>query len=132
MRTTAANSTACIHPLRILCADDNAMLGDVLLCLFAKAGHWVEHVNDGLQAWDRVSQDVGDFDVIVTDHQMPGLNGLELVELLRQANYTGRIVVHTSGLTSELAERYRAFGVQAFILKTSRADDLLNAVEEPN
>lgn len=132
MNATSTIPGSCIRPLRILCADDDAILGDVMLSLFAKAGHWVEHVNDGLQAWERVSRDVGDFDVIVTDHQMPGLNGLELVELLRQANYTGRIVVHTSGLTSELAERYRAFGVQAFILKTSRADDLLNAVEEPN
>jgi CheY-like chemotaxis protein len=121
--------TTMTRPLRILCADDNAMLGDVMLCLFAKAGHWVEHVNDGLRAWDRISQDLTDFDVVVTDHQMPGLTGLELVELLRQANYSGRIVVHSSSLKHEEIAAYRGFGVASVVQKAARPDDLLTAVE---
>ncbi len=116
-------------PLRILCADDNELLGDVMLCLFSKAGHWVEHVEDGLQAWDRISRALDSFDVVVTDHQMPGLKGLELVELLRQANYPGRIIVHTSALTSDEIERYRGFGVESIVVKASRADELLSTVE---
>lgn len=117
------------HPLRILCADDNAILGNVMLCFFAKAGHWVEHVNDGLRAWDRLSQDLTNFDVVVTDHQMPGLTGLELVELLRQANYSGRIVVHSSSLKHEEIEAYRGLGVASIVQKAARADELLTAVE---
>ena len=50
-----------------------------------------EHVRDGLEAWDRLSADIGHFDVLVTDHEMPGLKGGELVELARQAGFAGRI-----------------------------------------
>lgn len=116
------------RPLRVLCADDNAMLGDVMLCLLARAGYWVEHVEDGLKAWDRIAPDVRNFDVVVTDHQMPTLNGLELVELLRQASFPGRIVVYSSSLTPSLLDRYRAFGVTSFVTKASRSDELLGAI----
>ncbi len=95
------------------------------------AGHVVEHVGDGLEAWDRISKDIGYFDVLVTDHQMPGLTGLELVELLRQANYSGRIIVHTSGIEPEQRERYQVFGVESIILKSSSARHLLCAVQAP-
>ena len=114
--------------LRILCADDNTMLTEVMVRLFTQAGHVVEHVGNGLEAWDMMSRDIGLFDLLVTDHQMPGLNGLELVELLRQANYPGRIIVHSSALTSDERESYRGFGVKSIVMKASRADELLNAV----
>ena len=117
-----------VRPLRILCADDNAMLGNMLLCLFSQAGHWVEHVGNGLDAWERISADASNFDVVLTDHQMPGLTGLELVELLSQAKFPGRIVVHTSALNSAELERYRALGVSEVVIKSARADQLLAAV----
>ena len=118
------------QPLRILCADDNTMLGDMMVCLFSRAGHWVEHVENGLHAWEKLSADVANYDVVLTDHQMPGLTGLELVELLRQANFPGRIVVHTSALTAAESDRYRAFGVAEIVLKSSQADRLLTVVNE--
>lgn len=119
------------RPLRILCADDNTILGEVMVRFLTNAGHVVEHVGDGLEAWDRISKDIGYFDVLVTDHQMPGLTGLELVELLRQANYSGRIIVHTSGIEPEQRERYQVFGVESIILKSSSARHLLCAVQAP-
>jgi DNA-binding NarL/FixJ family response regulator len=67
--------------------------------------------------------------VVVTGHRMPGQSGLELVELLRQTNYAGRIAVQSSAVTRELAERYRGFGVESIVVKAARADELLNAVE---
>lgn len=117
------------QPLRILCADDNAMLGEMMLRLFTEAGHLAVHVNNGFEAWDRISKDLGYFDVIVTDHQMPGLDGLELVELLRQAGYAGPIVVFSSALTQEQTESYCRLGVKGIVMKPSSVKELLNAVE---
>jgi CheY-like chemotaxis protein len=116
------------RPLHVLCADDNAILGEIMVCLLAREGHWVEQVEDGAKAWDRLSADIDGFDVVVTDHQMPGLTGLELVERLRGANFAGRVVVHSSGVTPEQAARYRALGAARFVPKASSADQLLRAV----
>jgi len=115
--------------LRILCADDDSMLGQVLLRLFSTAGHEVQHAADGLEAWEKLSRDIGYFDVLITDHQMPGLDGLELVELLRQANYTGRIVVHSSMITAVESEKYRTLGVHQIVSKPAPAEELLAVVE---
>lgn len=116
------------HPLRILCVEDQELLGDVMLCLLSQSGHWVEHVSDGIDAWDKVSQDLANFDVIITGHLMPRLNGLELVELLHEAAFSGRIILYTAGVNAEVAERYRAFGVSSIIQKSAQAEDLLGAV----
>lgn len=116
------------RPLRILCADDNTMLGDVMLCLFAQLGHWVEYAEDGLRAWERLIDQCGRFDVLVTDHQMPGLNGLRLVERARAEGLNVRVVVHSSGLEPATAEAYRCAGVDAFVPKGTRAETLIEAV----
>jgi CheY-like chemotaxis protein len=116
-------------PLRILCVEDQEILGDVMLCLLSQVGHWVEHVGDGLDAWEKISRDLSNFDLVITGHQMPRLNGLELVELLREAIFPGRIILYTAGVSADVADRYRAFGVGTIIVKSSRAEDLLSAVD---
>lgn len=115
--------------LRILCVDDDAMLGEVLVRLFSTAGHEVQLAADGLEAWDKLSKNIGYFDVVITDHQMPGLDGLELVELLRQANYAGRIVVHSSAISVVESQKYRALGVSHIVAKPAQAEELLAVVE---
>jgi CheY-like chemotaxis protein len=117
------------RPLRVLCVEDQEILGDVMLCLLSQAGNWVEHVGDGFDAWGKISQDLANFDLVITGHLMPRLNGLELVELLHEADFPGRIILYTAGVSSEVADRYRALGVSTIIMKCSRAGSLLNAVD---
>jgi CheY-like chemotaxis protein len=113
------------RPLRILCAEDNEMLGEVMLSVFAKAGHWVEHAGDGQLAWQRLANDLTDFDVVVTDHEMPRMNGLELVRRLREADFRGKIVVHSSAVGSNEIAQYRALGVGDIVQKGTRPEVLL-------
>jgi len=120
------------NPLRILCAEDDAAIGGILAQLFTVAGHTVELVTDGFMAWDALSKDLGHFQVLVTDHQMPGLNGLELVELLRQAGYRGRIIVHSGALTLRDTERYRAFKVDRIVAKMTPPDEFLRILDTFN
>ena len=105
------------------------MLGVILLRLFSLAGHRVEHVTSGWDAWDLLSRNTGGFDVLMTDHEMPGLNGLELVDLLRQTDFSGRIIVHSSALTPSVRQRYGALGVDHIVEKTTPAEALLEIVE---
>ena len=129
MRPDLPSPVRCQKKLRILCADDDSLLSQVLVRLFSTAGHEVEHAADGLDAWEKISKDIGYFDVMITDHQMPGLDGLELVELLREANYGGRIIVHSSAISAAESEKYRAFGVSRIVTKPAPAEELLAVVE---
>lgn len=114
-------------PLRIVLAEDNCLLSDVLSHLLRRAGHEVWPVADGLAAWDRLGKDIRQYDVVITDHDMPHLTGLELVDRLRQADYRGRIVVHSSALTGDERRSYEAFRVR-IVAKAARADELMAAV----
>lgn len=115
---------------RILHADDNPMLGEVVVALFRQRGHFVEHAVDGLIAWDRWSSTRPPFDVVVTDHEMPGLRGLDLVQQLRAAGFVGRVVVYSSHLTDFQTQQYRASGADAIVLKSAKPDELVHAVEK--
>jgi len=68
------------HPLRVLCADDNVLVLDMLAKTLASAGHHVEVAPDGRAAVTRVAEDPSYFQLIVTDTRMPRLDGFGVVE----------------------------------------------------
>lgn len=126
--TPTSLSALAARPLRILAVDDHRPIGDLLVQLLMRAGHACEHVSDGLIAWDKLSADLNHFDVVITDHEVPGLTGLDLVQLLREANYHGRIIVHCSSLEVRETENYRRFEVAAILAKPVDVEKLLRAV----
>lgn len=120
-----------VSPLCIFCAEDNVLLGELMTQCFVRRGHHVEHASDGREAWARLAPNPSRWDVVVTDHAMPGMNGLRLVAQLRKHGFSGRVVVHSSGVTAEIAAEYRALGVHAVVTKGARPDALIAAVEGP-
>ncbi len=76
-----------------------------------------------------MSENIRRFDVLVTDQNMPGLKGDELIELARQANFTGRIIVHTAALSEKERDRLRELEVDRIVLKSSAPEELLAVVE---
>ena len=103
--------------LRILCAEDHELICEVLKKALSGAGHHVECVFDGQAAWERLSANPLAFDVLITDHQMPHLSGLELVRKLRETAFAGRIIVESGNLTPELEDAFRALVVDRIIRK---------------
>lgn len=102
--------------LRILYADDLPELRDVMRMALSRDGHGVECVANGQLALDRVIADPK-FDVVITDHHMPTMNGLALVARLRAIPFAGKIVVFSSELSSEVAADYRRLGVDRILYK---------------
>lgn len=102
--------------LRILYADDLRELRDVARISLSREGHGIECVEDGRIALARVTVDPG-FDLVITDHHMPNMNGLELVTRLRELEFPGKILVFSSELGSAVAADYMRLKVDRIIYK---------------
>ncbi len=72
--------------VRILVVEDDAQAGATMVRGLAEAGHQVDHALDGAAGLEQAG--AGGFDVLVVDRMMPGLDGLSMVEALRQRGDT--------------------------------------------
>ncbi len=118
MSTPVTSQTSSSTPkksLRVLYADDMRELRQLLEVVLGRDGHKVESVPDGNLALDLLRPDPTAYDVVITDHHMPTVSGLELVAKLRAMNYQGRIIVFSSELSEEVDAMYRHYRVD-FIL----------------
>ena len=67
---------------RVLVAEDNPGLAHVLRFKLGQMGLDVTVARDGDQAWERAQ--AGSFDLVISDQQMPGLLGTELLTRMRE------------------------------------------------
>lgn len=110
--------------LRVLYADDMRELRQLLEIVLGRDGHRVDSVADGQVALDVLTQDLSAYDVVITDHHMPSLNGLELVGRLRALRYPGKIIVFSSELSTEVDAGYRRHKVDHILPKPIFPSDL--------
>lgn len=76
---------------KILVADDDDLLGEVLRFKLEKMGHTVLVVTDGASALDFARNE--DFDVLTLDSMMPALSGMEVLQLLKADPATAKLPV---------------------------------------
>jgi DNA-binding NarL/FixJ family response regulator len=88
----------------------------------------VETAAHGLAAWELIAQDPARFDVVITDNQMPHLDGIGLVEKLRASGFPGRIIFFSSTIAPQGAERVSRLGVDAVIEKGRPISELMTAI----
>ena len=118
------------HQLRVLCADDNALVLDMLARTLESAGHQVEVATDGRAAITRVAKDPSYFQLIVTDTRMPRLDGFGVVREARSAGYRGKIIIFANSLSPEDRQRYSELRVDRVIDKPGKPGELVGAVSE--
>jgi two-component system chemotaxis response regulator CheY len=102
---------------RILYAEDVRELREVARMALSLDGHQIETANDGQLALARVTAEPAAFDLILTDHHMPNMNGLEFVGHLRAMKWPGKIVVFSSELKPQIHDAYVALGVDRVLPK---------------
>ena len=113
-----APSTVAPRSLRILYAEDMRELRQVAEMSLTRQGHKIECCADGREALTRINAAPDAFDVLITDHHMPNLNGLELVAALRREQiFKGKIVIFCSALSPQVNAAYADLRVDAFLKK---------------
>jgi signal transduction histidine kinase len=81
--------------LRVLVVDDDVLVALGTVAMLEDLGHEPVEANSGQQALD-VLASKGSFDLVITDHAMPSMTGLELAEKIRQI-YPGLPIILASG-----------------------------------
>ena len=101
----------------ILVVDDSSVIRQVLLADLSRRGHSVDEAAGGRSALDKARQK--NYDLIVTDQNMPGMEGLALVKSLRELESYARvpILVLTTETSEEMKARFRAAGASGWMSK---------------
>ena len=93
-------------------------LRDLVTIVLGREGHSVDTVADGRHALAHVTQpDTASYDLLITDHHMPEMNGLELVRELRRHSFNGKILVFSSEISHEVRDKYRQLAVDRILPK---------------
>ena len=102
---------------RILCVDDNPSLLQTLKMSLEPYGVEVITASQGMDALVQYQARAREFSAIVTDHDMPQMNGLEFVHCVREMGFKGRIVVMSGRLNEEDLRAYHDYAVSGFFHK---------------
>jgi CheY-like chemotaxis protein len=112
----------------ILIVDDNHYVLNAFKEMMHKWGHRVIAQQDGPSALAVIGQGEA-VDLIVTDYQMPGMDGLELVEKLKLAVPTVPVIMMSASLKEEVCLRAMALGVVEFLEKPAEPRALRRIIE---
>jgi CheY-like chemotaxis protein/anti-sigma regulatory factor (Ser/Thr protein kinase) len=120
-------------PLRVLLADDNPTNRKVVELMLDAVGAEVVSVENGREAVDALKE--GGFDVVLMDLQMPVMDGLEAIRIIRgtEASAGGPrlpIIVLSANTSEDDLAASEAAGADAHLGKPIRAEALLSAMIE--
>lgn len=101
-------------PKKILLVDDQDSMRDLFAQLLKDRGHIVDLAEDGEEAWQMVCKIEQPYDLIITDVNMPRLDGFQFLKQVRQSNPSAAVLLMT-GANEEVAEvickEYKANGL---------------------
>jgi len=107
---------------RILIADDEREMLQVLSRLFSKKGYEVHSAHSGEEAWKAIEETM--FDLIISDMAMEDLSGLELLERVRSVDSTTPFIIITGVGTIETAVQAIKMGAFHYITKPFKNRDI--------
>jgi DNA-binding NtrC family response regulator len=117
--------------LRILFADDEAHLRDLMQMELPRLGHEVTVCPDGATALRTLEQ--GLYDAALLDLRMPGLTGIEVLTQIRQASPETQVIILTGHATVDTAVQALRLGAFDYLTKPCKWAELemiLNRVSE--
>ena len=119
------------YPLRILLAEDNMVNQKVALLILKRFGYTADIAGNGLEVLDSLKRQ--SYDVVLMDIQMPEMDGVEATKRILtewQSSKRPRIIAMTANALKGDRERYLAEGMDDYVSKPIRAEELASALKQ--
>jgi len=117
-------STKCI-----LYVEDDIEILKAMETLISLLGYDVYATSTGSEAIELIKSDPVRFDLVITDYQMPGIDGLELARMVTSINPNIPIILGTGSI--EVNEvKTKQFGITALLQKPFSIQDLENTIRK--
>ena len=116
---------------KILIVDDAASMRGLVAMTLKKSGYEVVEASDGKDALTKLSS-VGKVDLIITDLNMPNMDGIELIKTLKadiKYKFIPVIMLTTESQEAKKEEGRKA-GAKAWIVKPFKPDVLVSVVKK--
>ena len=129
-------STAVVVPAapvgaaRVFLAEDEELVASALTAVLRRGGHQVTQSHDGARAWEHLEHRLGDYDLLVLDVNMPGLDGIELAHRVRTSHFVGRIMIVSGRLTRPELQSIDQARVDRVLAKPFTMAEFLEAVRD--
>lgn len=116
----ASSHSATLKTKRVLLAEDTAFFRSVELQYLKELVGHVDIAKNGIEAWELLNREA--YDLLLTDIEMPGMNGLELTKRVRESEqlHSLPIVALTSLGTEQHIMRGKDAGIDAYETKLNK------------
>ena len=115
--------------IRILTVEDEPAVAEMIGLLLGGPGSKIVQACDGWMALMKIGAAQEPFDLLITDHRMPRMTGLDLVRRLRVREFSGKIMVLSAHLTPENIQAYEELKVDMMFAKPFDCEELRLATE---
>ena len=115
--------------LNILSVDDEFRVAHALAFALSSSERKLTLAFSADEALAKVTDHSEPFDVVIIDHKMPKVSGIELVQHLRAANFDGKIIVLSAHLTHENRRAYADLNVDMMLTKPFDVHELRQVVD---
>ncbi|MFK5983988.1 MAG: response regulator [Pseudomonadota bacterium] len=114
---------------KILFVDDSASMRQVVGIAMKNAGFEVTTANDGQDGVSKLSER---FNAIITDLNMPNMNGIEFIKAIKQNanNKFSPIIMLTTESSAEMKKQGQAAGAKVWMVKPFKPEQLLMVLKK--
>jgi DNA-binding response OmpR family regulator len=108
--------------------DDDISIRELSTDVLIRHGYHVDAAEDGAVAWDILQ--ANSYDLLLTDHNMPKVSGVELLKKLRAARMALPVILASGAMPAEELNRHPRLQLAATLVKPFTVEELLGTVKE--